>query len=93
MKIVIKDATVEVQKGTSKKTGNAYEMKSQSGTVVFGPDHMQPVRIPLGDNQSPYAAGDYNVAAESFGVSNFGDLELRRLRLEPIGSATLRRAR
>jgi len=81
LRIVIKDNTTEVKRGTS-KAGKAYEINEQTAYLETS-DERRRLVITLGKNQSPYAVGTYLIAEESFMVDNYGQLGIGRLLLTP----------
>ena len=90
VRIEIVSGAVETRKGTSKKTGEPYEMRQQEAYLHNG--HAYPDRFPLdvpkdSDRQflQPYAPGFYTLAPGSIGVGDYGleinKFEMRLLRL------------
>lgn len=93
MLIEIKSAEVEVQSGTSKRTGKPYTMRRQYGMVTTPKGEVRRIEVPLGDKQDPHPPGLYRVNAdESLFVNGYGRLELGRLVLVREEAAPLRKA-
>lgn len=92
IKIEVVSAEVATKSGTSSRTGKPYSIREQVGyahvTDRAGAPKKFPVeiKVPLSDDQTPYAPGFYTVAPCSFYVDRFGGLTIG-LELEPLAAA------
>lgn len=82
LKIVIKDAEVITTKVNGKS--GVFESTSQTGWVDLPSGERRKLRIRLGRDAKPYAAGEYQLGDASYNVSEYGDLGLGNLALVPI---------
>lgn len=82
MRIKIKSTEVQVESGVS-KAGKPYSIPKQKAYLIDD-EMVLPFQVSLGKDQSPFAPGDYELAASSFSVTPWGSLELDRVRLEPV---------
>lgn len=79
--VVIKSAQVEE---TVTRKGDI--MRSQTAGLDLGNGFELPFRVGLGKNPA-YAPGEYDIDPKSFGLSDYGDLVLKRyVDLVPIGN-------
>jgi hypothetical protein len=85
MRILIKTNETTVDSGIS-KAGKPYSIPKQKAYLVDD-EMVLPFTVSLGKDQSPFAPGEYELAASSFSVTPWGSLELDRVRLEPRPSA------
>lgn len=76
LKILVKDATVSTQSGTAKRTGKPYSMRSQSAWVEMGKPFPVEVKVTLGDDQLPFALGEYTLSSQCFRVNQYNELTL-----------------
>lgn len=75
--------------GKAQKTGNDYSITAQRGyfqTVdpITGEVGRTAIDVPLNDALSPYPVGRYTIDASSYRVSQYGKLELTRMKLDPV---------
>lgn len=95
--IEIQSAEVRVKSGTSARTGKPYSIREQEGYAhTFdrgGKPNPYPVRftVTLGDDQSPYPVGKYQLAPESIYTNRFNQLEISPV-LRPMGAALAKAA-
>lgn len=85
MKITIKDPTVHVKSGDSKKTGKPYEMRWQEGSAET--EHFRMTcRVPLDKTQEPWPAGTYDFDFDSnVKVDEYGEIRIgRSIKLLPV---------
>lgn len=78
--IILEIASQEVQNrsGVSKRTGNSYSINEQTAFLHKpGQPYPDKIKITLGDNQPPYALGNYSLHSDSFFVDRFGALAVR----------------
>lgn len=88
--ISISNDGAQVRTEDRKYEGRSWKARWQVGRMqVSTPDGPMdaPVRIPLRENQTPYAVGDYVLSSESFDRSKYGNLEFRGLVLTPRAAA------
>lgn len=52
-------------------------IRSQMAALELGPDYALPFRVGIG-TRPPYQVGVYDIDPKSFGLSKYGDLELKR---------------
>lgn len=87
--ITIKVGTAEGREITL-KSGEKKKVADQIGFIEAN-DEVRKVRIPIdvANGQMPYPAGKYTLAASSFAVGKFHDLEVNRysISLVPLASA------
>lgn len=69
------------QKGTSKKTGQPYSIRTQEAWALMGSGEVRKLKLTLNREQAAYAPGVYDIGEESFMVNQFGDLGIGRLSL------------
>lgn len=93
IRVTISDTEVTTKNGTSKRTGNAYSMREQFGSIET-PRYRVPVRLTLGDQQAPHAPGVYEIDfAKSIEVDRFGGLAFARtLSLVRVGDLAKKQA-
>lgn len=84
MKFEIRSTEVNVKEGTGKASGKPYKIRTQFARVEHD-DEVRKVQIPLEEGQLPYAPGFYTFAPKSFRISEFGNVEIGRLALVPVG--------
>lgn len=85
MKIIVKNAEIEVKSGTSQKTGKPYSIKNQTGYVHFAHEEYPiEIKLRIRDEQAPYPPGEYTVDDRSFYVGKFKDFVAGTLALTPI---------
>ncbi len=85
MKIEIKSTALEIQSGTSQKSGKPYNIRKQTAYAhVEGEEYPVKITLSLFDDQAPHAPGFYRLGDASYMVGRFGDLQLGRLYLLPI---------
>ena len=91
-RVEIKDGAVEEFSGISKKTNQPFTIRKQKGWL-HNPawEYPKEIDIPLREQRAPYNEGEYQVAASSFYVGRFGDLQIS-LELEPMVSRNVRSA-
>lgn len=80
--------------GTSSKTNKPYSITNQRGYFhsidpITGEVSKVAIDLRLDDPQSPYPVGRYTIDATSYRVSQFGDLTLSRMHLDPIQPAVV----
>ncbi len=82
-KIIIKSTAVETRSGTSKKNGNAYEMREQTAYLDTGHDFPDRFKLMLERDQQPHPAGEY-YAENALVVGEYSSLDVaRRIVLKP----------
>lgn len=88
VRVEVVSGAVEIRKGTSKKTGEAYEMRQQEAYLHNG--HAYPDRFPLdvpkdSDRNflAPYAPGFYTLTPDSVGVGDYG-LEIKKFDMKLV---------
>ena len=77
LRIKVEDSTVQTRTIPGKDGGASFQVKSQTGILLAG-RFVYPLNIRLGNDQAPYAAGDYVVDDESFGVDEYDNVSIRR---------------
>ena len=86
-KIIVKSATFETRKGTSKKSGAAYEMREQTAYIDTGHDFPDRFKLMLDRDQAPYQPGEY-VIEQPLVVGDFDSLAVaRHIKLTPLRPA------
>lgn len=98
MRIEIASTAVKTMKGTSKRTGNAYNMAMQEAYLHGNGKYPERFEIPLdiddqGNHAAPYAVGFYVVSDDSYQVRE-GRLGINsfEMKLTPEGAAARPRA-
>ena len=82
MQIEVHDDAVKTKSGHSAKTGNAYSIREQEAFILLpGQPYPQKVKLTLDEEATPYQPGVYQIAAQSFFVGRFEQLQVR-LRLD-----------
>jgi len=97
IKIEVKSDEIAVKQGTSKRTGNAYQMREQSAWAFFldrngNPQpYPQQVRLMLDDGQFPYPPGTYTLSPESLYADRYDQISIRA-RLRPVSTQGVKAA-
>lgn len=82
LRIQVESIDVDTKSGTSARTGKPYSIREQTAWAYLfdrsGKPNPHPtkIRITLGDDQSPYPVGMYQLADSSFFADRFGGLTL-----------------
>lgn len=80
--IKIEKQEVDVNEGTSQKTGRAFKIRTQEAIAQLGRE-VRVIRLSLANDQAPYPVGIYDVSGD-LECGRYGDLELPRyLSLQP----------
>lgn len=79
------------QKGTSKKTGNAYSIRTQEGWAILQSGEVRKVKLTLNREQNAYEPGVYDLDEASFAINNWGELAIGRVVLKPRQKASAAR--
>ena len=87
--IEITSTKTATKTGKARATGRDYTIINQRGHFhSLDPITAEVVKVsidvPLESAESPYPVGRYTVDASSFRVSEFGQLTLSRMRLDPV---------
>ena len=91
LRIRIEDATVAQRTIPGKDGGASFQVKSQTGILQAG-RFVYPLNIRLGNDQAPYAPGDYIIDDESFGVDEYDNVTIRRgMKFKPALAEAVRR--
>lgn len=78
LSVEVHSAEVQVKSGTSRRTGNPYSIKEQTGYIRIGDaPYPEKMKLTLGDDEPPYQPGIYELNSDSFFIGNFGDLQVR----------------
>lgn len=80
MSVIIEVTSQEVQNraGTSQRTGKQYSINEQTAYVHRqGQPYPEKIKVTLGDQQQPYAVGNYDLHPDSYYVDKFGSLAVR----------------
>jgi hypothetical protein len=88
IKVTVKSEAFETKSGTSRKTGQGYSIREQTGYAHIG-EEVRKITLSLGREQSVYAVGGYIVDDASFTTDNFGGLVVGRLVLKPLAAQVL----
>lgn len=85
--LTFESTEVHTKSGNSSRTGKPYNIREQSAWLHVGQKFPVSVRIQLGDQQPPYAPGDYAIE-RPFIAGRFESLQVSRdLGLTPIKAA------
>ena len=79
LKVEIKDASVTT--ATINGKSGSFQSSSQDAWLDLPSGERRKLRVRLEKEAKPYAAGVYTIGDESFGVSQYGDLEISRIKL------------
>ena len=91
-RITIESTEVHTKTGTSQRTGKGYSIREQDAYLHTRKKYPVACRIPLGDEQEPYAPGDYDIASP-LTVGRFDSLVVNRdLGLKLIAARPVRAA-
>lgn len=86
MRVEIKDANVIVGSMTT-KSGGKMETRTQEAFFALSNGECFKLRVSVGRDRAPYAAGLYVLSDESFTKGPYDDLELKRnIVLAPVTS-------
>lgn len=78
IKVEIETTKTKTRSGVSKRTGNDYSITEQAALMFKeGERHPDKISINLDSGQPPYQVGVYLLDDSSYGVSNFGGIEVR----------------
>lgn len=97
IRIEIQSADITTKSGVSARTGKPYTIREQIGYAHTvdrnGKPNPYPVRLSmtLGDNDQPYAPGNYQLAPESLYTNKFNQLEVSPV-LKPLMAAAQKAA-
>lgn len=83
IRIVVKSEAVSTRSGMG-KNGKPFAFREQSAAIDAGGDFPLPFRIRLASDQPVYKPGVYSLAADSYRVGQYGDLEIRFPHFEPV---------
>lgn len=80
LRIEVKSTALKLREGVSGK-GKAYAFNQQEAWIDMPNGERRKLTLTLDTKAQPYAPGTYELAPESFGVDQFGTLELSRVHL------------
>ena len=91
LKVKIEDATVTKRTISGRDGGASFQVQSQTGILQAG-RFVYPMNIRLGNEQAPYAPGEYLVDDESFGIDEYDNVSIRRggLKLKQVEREAIR---
>jgi hypothetical protein len=84
IRIEIKSTDVQHRTGTSKRTGNPYELFEQRGWLHGAKDYPTEVSFILDKGQTAFAPGFYFVGPEACQIDRFGAVTLNLAKMRPI---------
>lgn len=90
IKLEIHDTQIDEFTGISKKSGNPFNIRKQTGFAHLSssPYPIQ-ISINLDDGQAPFLPATYELLEDSYFVNNFGQLQIGRLKLKKIADLKL----
>jgi len=87
IRIEVKSSATVRRAGTSKRTGQPYEMFEQRGWLHGAKDYPTEVSFVLAKDQLPFAPGWYLVGPECCEIDRFGNITLRLQHMRPEAKA------
>lgn len=79
--------------GVSQRNGNNYSIREQVGYLHKpGQQYPDKIKVSLGQDQAPYAAGGYDLDPSSFYVGKFGSLEVRPVLVSRVHAQSIKSA-
>lgn len=68
----------QIKEGVSLRTNKPYTIITQCAFIHNGGAYPREIKLSLNDHKDAHKVGFYNIGAESFIVSEYGDLRLAR---------------
>jgi hypothetical protein len=84
IRIEVRSSDVQHRTGTSKKTGNPYELYEQRGWLHGAKDYPTEVSFILAKGQMAFAPGFYFAGPECCTIDRYGSVTLNLSKMKPI---------